>query len=434
VRLTVFQSDKGDCLLIAGKDGGRILADGGMRDSYKAHVAPALGKLHKGGKALDLVYVSHIDRDHISGVLQLMDDLVDWRVHEYHVASGNAHHKPPKSPRPPDVKAIWHNSFHAQVGKNSGPIERMLAANAAVLSLGRMTWQMNAAEEAMNLVASRREALQLSRRIGAKQLDIPLNQDYGGGLMFVSEPVDAITVGSLSVCVIGPFVEDLQNLRKEWNDWLQSQKGQKAVAAVRRRARRAEERLQSGELDDTSLPILRRLEALGDREQVTTPNLASLMLFIEEDGKTLLMTGDGHWEDVLSGLDAAGRLDANGRIHVNVLKVQHHGSEHNTSEEFSRRVTADHYVFCGNGADHNPDTRVVRTYIDSRTGVRSQRSRNAEVNRPFKLWFNSCGRATSAKRRQHMEKLERQVKSAASGSNGRLTYTFSDKSSVQVII
>ena len=99
MKLTVFQSDKGDCLLLEGDAGGRILADGGMRDSYTAHVAPALGKLRAKKQAIDVVYVSHIDQDHISGVLQMMDDEVEWRIHDFQLKQKNLTHKPPASPR-----------------------------------------------------------------------------------------------------------------------------------------------------------------------------------------------------------------------------------------------------------------------------------------------------------------------------------------------
>ena len=89
MKIRVFQAGKGDCLLLTGNDGTRILVDGGMRADYRTHMAPALARIRERGGVLDLVYVSHIDRDHISGVLQLMDDLVAWRVFDYQRESGN---------------------------------------------------------------------------------------------------------------------------------------------------------------------------------------------------------------------------------------------------------------------------------------------------------------------------------------------------------
>src|SRR5687768_4313221 len=101
MKLEVFPSNKGDCLLLTSSKGVQILVDGGMKSSFKEHVAGALSKL----KALDLVYVSHIDEDHISGVLQLLDDLVAWEVHDHiNKTRGDTTHKAPKVPRPPPVK------------------------------------------------------------------------------------------------------------------------------------------------------------------------------------------------------------------------------------------------------------------------------------------------------------------------------------------
>ena len=45
MKITVFQSDKGDSLLLTGDDGRVLLADGGMRGSYADHVAPTLGEM-----------------------------------------------------------------------------------------------------------------------------------------------------------------------------------------------------------------------------------------------------------------------------------------------------------------------------------------------------------------------------------------------------
>src|SRR4029453_18729934 len=102
MRLTAFQSDKGDCLLLTNTAGTtRILVDGGMPASYDAHVAAAMGKLQVAKKTLDIVYVSHIDQDHIGGVLKMLDDEAEWRVHEFQKKNNNPNSKVPTVPRPP---------------------------------------------------------------------------------------------------------------------------------------------------------------------------------------------------------------------------------------------------------------------------------------------------------------------------------------------
>ena len=83
-----------------------------MRNSFTQHVAPKLGRYARNG--IDIICVSHIDQDHIAGILQLLDDEVDWRVYDFQRGSGNSNFRKPKNPRPPRMRGIWHNAFKDQ--------------------------------------------------------------------------------------------------------------------------------------------------------------------------------------------------------------------------------------------------------------------------------------------------------------------------------
>lgn len=425
MRLKVFQSDKGDCLMLTSKDGKRILADGGMRSSYREHVAPALGRLQNAGEELDLVYVSHIDRDHISGVLQLLDDLLDWRVYDFQRTSGNEDFPKPKAPRPPEPARLWHNAFHDQVGKNVDGIVQVLASSASVLEAGSANPVLEEAELQRDLATSVPEGLELSRRASPEQLNIDVNEEFGGELIFVrdDERRNTVELGSLKLTVIGPFREELDALRKEWNRWLREHG--KALEDLRRQMREDAKRLEAGAVEAFTAGLALRAGELGDITKVTAPNLASLMLLVEEGDKTVLMTGDGHADHIVAGLKAAGRLDDGGGIHLDVLKVQHHGAEFNITPDFCRRVTADDYVICGNGGHHNPDLGALETIIDSRLGPAARRSQNPGAERPFKLWFNSSSTVPGQeKNRAHMREVENLVATRAKASKGRLRCSF----------
>src|SRR5262245_59691674 len=106
MKMTMLPSEKGDCLLIEA-GGVAILADGGMPASYAEDVRPFLADWAAAGGEIDLVYVSHVDQDHIGGVLQLLEDMVQWRVHKHKLAKGQATTKP-KFGEPPAVNRIWH--------------------------------------------------------------------------------------------------------------------------------------------------------------------------------------------------------------------------------------------------------------------------------------------------------------------------------------
>ena len=429
MRLRIFKADKGDCLLLTGADGRNVLIDGGMKDSYTEHVSRTLSGLRR----LDALYVSHIDRDHVYGLLRMMDDHVDWRVHDFQVRNGNPTHPEPDSRRPPPVAKIWQNAFHDQIGENAGDIQDMLSAQAQVLSGHESSVIQGLALASADLASSVGDAIQLSHRISPDQLDIPINPEFGGGMMFHTTPAERLSVGGMRFTVIGPFEDDLKDLRREWNKWLRDQRD--FVARLRRRAREDARRLATSELEAFLAPFLADAAALanadqrvqdaalaqssgplGRRSRVTVPNLASLMFHVREGQRTMLLTGDGHWQDVLDGLRLAGLSRSDGTLHVNVLKVPHHGSEHNTSPDFCKAITADHYVFCGNGAHENPDLRVVDAYIDSRIGPAARRSSNPEVGRRFRLWFNyhpdneQPGRS-GVKHRAHLRELARRVRS-----------------------
>jgi hypothetical protein len=243
--------------------------------------------------------------------------------------------------------------------------------------------------------------------------------------------------------VIGPYEEDLRKLRREWNKWLRDNRSYMEQLRTRSRREFAPAREENslaafvspavraaGAMADSNpwiqsaLQDLALARRLGQREKVTTPNLASLMLHASEGDDSVLLTGDGHCDDVLDGLDQASLLRSDGTQHVGVLKVPHHGSEHNTHADFCKAITADKYVFCGNGAHENPDLDVVEAYIDSRIGAPGKLSMNPETGRSFRLIFNyHPDNELSAEHRRYMKKVLNMVKNRARGSS-KLKFEF----------
>jgi beta-lactamase superfamily II metal-dependent hydrolase len=394
-RLRVFRSDKGDCTLLLGSGGGKILCDGGMKESFVAHVAPELAKLDE----LDLVYVSHVDDDHISGVLQLLDNAMAWKVFDFHQKNGGGV-KEPKVPKAPKVKRIWHNAFHDQIGKNAGAAEDMLAAMVPVLASVDDHDFAHSAAENFAIISSNKQAIQVSQRVGAKQLGIALNE--GDKLMMIRKGQRSFQFGSLTLNVIAPFKRDIEIFRDQWNDWLRD--NGETIKTLRAKAKVAEDSI-GNDLDRVLTPLALEVKELGDRSKVTPPNLASIMLYITDNDRTILMTGDGHGEDIIKGLEFIEVLPVDGMLHVDLLKVQHHGSEHNMPKDFPQRITADHYVFCGNGFSGNPEPVVLDLLFNSRTKSK------IGPDRPFKFYFNSSREVetTKAERAKHMAAIEKQV-------------------------
>ncbi len=418
MRLRIYQSDKGDCLLISGVGGGHILVDGGMRKAFQDHVRADLGKMAAKEETLDLVYVSHIDQDHISGVLELLDSVMAWRVYEYRKKQG-ANVKAPNFPKMPGIREIWHNAFSDVLQENAGPVERLLAQSSLVLGLSSTLKVQGWALEHHELAYSVGEAIQVSQRVSTSQLKIPLNTQFNGQLIMSRSPAKReAQIGKMNVFVIGPLRSEVERVRDEWNGWLRKNKDR-----IRRLKKEAEGDARSiGNSADRIADLLAaRVDELGNREDVTAPNLASVMVLLEEGKTKVLLTGDGHWQDILKGLEHHKKFDAKGRLHVDVLKVQHHGSEHNHNVDMAERVTADNYVFCGNGKHDNPDTRVVKLVCESHRKVRPKDT--------FTLWFNCApDLAPAGKPRAYMKKVKQEVDDQIAVSGGKIKAQYLDKS------
>ncbi|MDQ4099548.1 MAG: MBL fold metallo-hydrolase [Chloroflexota bacterium] len=423
MKLTVFPSNKGDCLLVSGGRGGQILVDGGMIGSYRDYVAPGLGELQARGEHLDLVCVTHIDDDHISGIVRLMDDLRAWRVYDYQSRpeTENPQPRPPKSPRPPEVEAVWHNGFESQVGRGASEIAAMLSATTTILAGSDDERIRDLVLEQRAIVTGIPQAETLAQRLAADQLDIPLNPHYDGKMVSLDARKRPTRVGSLRITVIGPTKTRLTELRRHWKKWLEENRAR--LARIEEEARDNRLPPVTGAFSNAAQliqPMLAQARALAAAGEVTVPNLASVMMLVEEEDRSLLLTGDGIGEDVLTGLRRVRKLNRQGRIHVDVLKVQHHGAVANITPAFCRAVTADHYVFCGNGAHHNPEPEVVSMIVAARLDPATPHG-----DRQFKLWFNSSGTFGGTELQQkHMRRIEADVRRLAATADGRMEFAF----------
>ena len=264
--------------------------------------------------------------------------------------------------------------------------------------------------------------MELSRRLSTEQLGIPLNSPTNGLLLKRGNGAPTANelqaLGGLNIRLLGPSDDDITRLRASWRRWIDE--NQTALRELQQEMLDDEARLGTLSPRIVANPMLDN--ALGEGlSQVTPANLASLMLLVEEGTQTALLTGDGVSQEILDGLAHHGKLDPNGRIHVNVLKVQHHAAKANVTEEFVRSVTADHYVFCGNGAHHNPELEVVEAFAKARLEG-FDGSGPLGPSTKFKFWFTSSPTTPdlTAPRQQHMQDVVDLVAQLRQGHTSRM--------------
>jgi hypothetical protein len=299
-----------------------ILVDGGTSQTYEKDLKPTIKALLVREKKLDLVMLSHIDNDHVLGLLDLFEEIESDR--EANVDE------------PVKIGGLWHNSFSDIIGKNTN--NRLLIRNL-FLSNQFSTIALDSNMIHLPVIAALKgvgEGRDLRKL--AQLLHIPINPQFGG-LIIAGDKSKIIQLGNMKFYILGPTQKNLDKLRKVWKDWLR-----KHLKSTTRNG------------DFRALQVL----------DASIANLSSIMFMVESEGKKILLTGDGLGDDVTDMLSKSGLLDSHGRYHVNVMKVPHHGSERNASREFFNIVTADAYVISANGRDDNPSLATLQWIIESK--------------------------------------------------------------------
>lgn len=446
MKIRVFRSGHGDALLLTSDTGKHILVDGGVPAAYEDHWATTIGKLRDKNQTLELVYVSHIDRDHIGGIVEMFDNEVLWRLYEARTnnpALSQRAKKPkkPKFKRPPEVKAIWHNGFWEKTRKerirnghsNSMDMADIFFRGAQIHAgagghssgshdHGKETTPASLANRMHFLGQSVGDAVELGRRIGGKQLNIPVNPEFDGSFITRKQNQDTFSIGGFNITVLGPTTDELKKMEGYWDTWLND--NQSRLAVLKKRHDRDADKLENANFDISSMAKETSI-ALSGSQYVSPPNLASIILLAENDGRTILLTGDADDASVIAGLEAKGLLDANQQIHVNVHKIGHHGADNSYSNKLARTVLADDYVFCGDGANTNPETDVVGGYL--RVLLEGDNNHPPAIKPGMKptFWFSSGpGLESKSKLNNHWIDVEIELKKWQGNYPNKFRYKF----------
>ena len=315
-KLHVVQAKHGDALIISfGRPSSprHILIDGGPSGNYAADLEPALDQIvGKGGK-LDLVVLSHIDNDHVIGVLDLFAAVEEDRVSD-------------RDPRT-RIANLWHNSFQRTIDPTGDITQQMQA----------MMMMAGAANLTMRAIADTFYGLKEGNRLRlmAQKLKISSNKGFKDDVLVVDTAKLPIKLGPLELRIAGPNKSNLKALQTEWLNWLEET------------AQRIAADPAAAAMSDSSVP-----------------NLSSIVLLAKCDDRTILLTGDARGDFIVEGMQTA-KLARNGRLHVDILKVQHHGSNRNTNRDFFDAITADTYVLSADGRHNNPKFETMKWIVEA---------------------------------------------------------------------
>jgi hypothetical protein len=331
--LDVRRARKGDCLILhfgSPDDPGLALIDGGPPNVYKPHLKPRLDEIREmrgldpdTPLPVDMLMVSHIDDDHICGVLELTKELIEAKDAE--------------QPLPVKIKGVWHNTFDDIIGNNPKELLSSITSSFGTASLSGDVDTDGLDPDAAKVLASVDQGFRL--RDDSKALNLRINPQLKGKLVLAKAKAKKVDMGKgMSFTIIGPMADEVEALQKAHDDFLKKKKTKKGEASL-------------AAFTDTSVP-----------------NLSSLVVLAEVEGKKILFTGDARGDKVLEGLELAGLLkkDGKSKIKVDILKCPHHGSDRNIDPIFFRRIPADHYIFSGNGQHGNPERATLQMLLDER--------------------------------------------------------------------
>jgi hypothetical protein len=316
----------GDSLLLhfgpAGSPG-TILIDGGPARVYEKSLRPrleALAQHRPGGDfKIDLLMISHIDEDHVLGILDFTEE---WRQDQ----TGSWPFK---------VEALWHNSFERIAGGKPSEVQASILASFGTETLADIAELDTDGDEGHDhdkeavykVLASVGQGSRL--RGDAEVLGLDVNPGFDDHLVTPrANKQPEPPLNGLTLHVVGPLPEQIKALRDKFAKELP-----KGLAAY----------------DDESVP-----------------NLSSIVVLARYDDKSILLTGDARGDYILEGLEAQDLIEAGGKLHVDILKMQHHGSNRNTDRGFFERITAETYVASADGTYENPDRETFEMLISAR--------------------------------------------------------------------
>lgn len=291
---------EGDCLWLRyGKPEAihQILVDCGRAATYQ-ELRPRLLALPPDQRHFELLVITHVDRDHIEGVLGLLEDAA----------------------LPVTFGDIWFNGFdHLKSARleTFGAVqgERLTTALLKRKDAWNKAWQGKA-------VAIRGAALPKKK--------------LAGGLMLT---------------VLSPDRQKLIDLIPTWEAECR-EAGLVPGAKARRKA------LRRG-LEEFGGPNVELLAAAKFADDSTKPNGSSIALLAEYDGKRAILAADAHVSRLLPSLTAVAK---GRKLKVDAFKIAHHGSDGNVSKELLETVSCDKYLISTSGSyfKHPRATAIAR--------------------------------------------------------------------------
>jgi len=345
LKLKMYPAKNGDSFLVYAS-GAHILIDAGYASTFNDYVRDDLQQLASAGDALDLLICTHIDKDHIGGLLTFL--------------SSNG----PRGARSiVEVKEVWHNSLRSLPSSPGAPDNS--SDRQLLEAIQRRGFLLPPAPGPAVNPISAKQGSSLARLL--KEQGYLWNSSDGTTCITSERPTHTLPNG-VQVQLIGPPVARLEELRSWWLAQMRklSYRGGAAVDAL---VEDAYEMLCASAREPMPATV-KTISAGGSKRlaelyvpDVSPTNGSSIAAVVVAGEKRLLLLGDAWAQDIVAELK---RIHRGNALHMfGAIKVSHHGSLHNTSVDLLSFIDAPIFLVSSNGSAHNhPDFEVLAEIVD----------------------------------------------------------------------
>lgn len=334
MKIYVFPALNGDCILVEYVTSHYILIDGGYVNTYNKYLLPKLVEIANNGGTIDVIVVTHIDEDHISGIIKLLEEDV----------------------LPISIKEIWYNGY------------KHIQSVAIVSEEDEIFAHKNICKET-NVVSpksiSAKQGCTLSTLIARKGL--LWNGPTKGHTM---KGVISYSLGSATIHILSPNNDDISNVELFWKKRL-IKDGLLSKAHSNEYWDDAFEFSLSKDKPGFHFhkkKVSKSYDLLKIKEEKYMPdesatNGSSIAFVLEVEGKRVLFLGDAHAETIVESLITLyGKKNAPFRF--DAVKLSHHGSFNNNSPKLLEIITCDKWLISTNGDKYNhPDLPTLAHII-----------------------------------------------------------------------
>jgi beta-lactamase superfamily II metal-dependent hydrolase len=310
-RIDMLPAREGDCLWIEYGDAAcphRILIDGGRQVAYKTLQA-RFAVLPSDQREFELLVLTHVDADHVEGLLKLIKD--------------------PNLPI--RFKDVWFNGYrHLQQAESFG----IGQGEKFTEGIQARRWAWNAA-------------------FGGKSVVI-----HNSGEL----PVKLLADG-MRLTLLSPTWDKLKKMEPVWREELER-------AGLRKKKLPPDTDLPKLEsfgaltVQDVEDGASSKFE--GDDSEA---NGTSICVLAEFEGRRAVLTGDAHAEVLAASLAKLGSPDQ--AIEIDAFKLSHHGSRGTHSVDLMRQIRCKRFLISSDGSRHkHPHVEsLARTVRHARGGI-----------------------------------------------------------------